>query len=258
MTSGLRRALAALLAVPVVLMTSSTALAAPRSQQLASVVIANVGPGYSVLRQGPLDPEQFASSSPDPSAATGALHALSSSISSYERVWQDATMTNEVQDLVVHFDSEAAAQVFETSARHALSSGEIVSSGAVPTIAGALRTTYFATTATQVGVGQALTLRRGAYVVLLSIFSANTPTNPAAITPGDALTITQAQAAAVTKAATASSRARVSNPHRSLAGELLAAVAVICLFALWSRRTRPRPTSRRQPGPVDNDEADGS
>ena len=246
MTGGLRRALAALLAVPFVVMTSGTAMAAPRPPDLASVVIANVGPGYSVQRQGPLDPEQFASSSPDPSAATGALHTLSASISSYQRVWQDAAMDNEVQDLVVHFDSEAAAQVFETSARRALSSGEIVSSGAIPALAGALRTTYFATTANQVGVGQAITLRRGAYVVLLSMFSADTPTNPASITPADALTIAQAQEVAVTKAATVPPpRASASNPHRSLAGELLAAVAVICLFFLWSRRTRQRPANAR-------------
>jgi hypothetical protein len=162
-------------------------------------------------------------------------------------------MNNQVQDLVVHFDSAAAAQAFEKAAQHALSSGEIMSRGPVASIPGALRTTYFATT-TQVGVGQAITVRRGAYVVLLSMFSANSPANTTPISPASALTVAQAQYAAMAEAVRVPPR-RATTPtsHRSLAGEVVVAVAVVGLYFLWSRRTRPRPARPIDPGALEAD-----
>jgi hypothetical protein len=249
-----RRALASALTFLVVLLVGAgTTAAAARAPSVASLIIANVGPGYTVTSQGPLNPGQIASSSPDPSAAAGAFNALSGSITTYQRAWQDAAMNNQVQDLVVHFDSTAAAQAFEKAAQQALTSGEIVSSGPVASLPGALRTTYFATT-TQVGVGQAITVRRGAYVVLLSMFSANSPTNTTPISPASALTVAQAQYAALAKAVAKSPhRAATPTSHRSVAAEVVIAVALIGLYALWARRSRRRPARPVDPGALEAD-----
>ena len=48
---------------------------------LDRVVIPNLGPGYAVTSQGPLDASQFASNAPDPSSAAGALSTLGNAIS---------------------------------------------------------------------------------------------------------------------------------------------------------------------------------
>ena len=67
------------------------------------MVIPDLGPGYTVTSQGPLEPPQFASDAPDPSAAAGALSTLGRTISTYERVWQADGGLNQVQDLLVRF-----------------------------------------------------------------------------------------------------------------------------------------------------------
>ena len=63
--------------------------------------------------------------------------------------------------------------MFLQAAQHSLETGEIVSSDPLPSIPGARRVTYFAAT-NQDGVGEAITMRAGVYVDLLSIFSAAT------------------------------------------------------------------------------------
>jgi hypothetical protein len=210
---------------------------------LASVVIANLGPGYAVVSQGPLNADQFASSSPDPSAAASALDSLSHSITTYQRVWQDASADNQVQDLVVRFSSTASARAFLSAAQHSLASGKVVSTAALPTIAGAMRTTYFAST-TQVGVGQAITMRSGPYVVLLSIFSSSASTNTQPITADDAVTIAQSQHAAVAKAATtpakAQAHARPKTVGRGGWNFVVAAALFGVFYLIWQRRTRRR------------------
>ena len=95
------------------------------------MVIPNLGLGYAVTSQGPLDPSRFASDAPDPSAAAGALSTLGKSISTYERVWQADGGLNQVQDLLVRFPDAVGAQVFLQAAQHSLESGEIVSSDPV-------------------------------------------------------------------------------------------------------------------------------
>jgi hypothetical protein len=178
---------------------ASAATPTPAPPPLAGVVIPNLGAGYAVVSQGPLDAGQFATSSPDPSAAAAALATLSKSITTYQRVWQDTGHTNEVQDLVVRFTTVPAARSFLKAAQHSLTAGEIVSSAPLAAIPGARRTTYFATT-TQVGVGQAISMRSGAYVVLLSFFSSSSAANRQPISPSDAQTIALVQRAAILKA----------------------------------------------------------
>ena len=165
------------------------------SPPLATVVIPDLGPGYSVTSEGPLDASRFASNSPDPTAASTVLATLAKTISTYERVWSDGGGANEVQDLLVRFPAAVGAQVFLQAAQHSLDSGEIVSSGPLPGVPGAHRTTYFAST-TQAGVGQAITLRAGVYVTLLSFFSAASG-NAGPITQADAVRIARAQQAAM-------------------------------------------------------------
>ena len=165
---------------------------------LGDVVIPNLGLGYAVTSQGPLDPSRFASNAPDPAAAAGALSTLGRSISTYERVWQADGGLNQVQDLLVRFPDAVGAQVFLQAAQHSLESGEIVSSDPVRTIPGARRVTYFAAT-DQDGVGEAITMRAGVYVDLLSFFSAASG-NAQPISPADADVVARAQYTAMTKA----------------------------------------------------------
>ncbi len=176
------------------------AVAAPSSlPALGTVVTSDLGPGYTVSSEGALNPSEFASSAPDPAAAKSAFATLAQTDSTYERVWGDAGGAHEVQDLLVRFPSVEGARVFLQAAQHTLQSGEIVSSGPVASIPGASRTTYFASTATQSGVGQAVTMRAGVYVDLLSFFSAATA-DEKPISPADALRVARAQHAAMAAA----------------------------------------------------------
>ena len=161
-------------------------------------MIPDLGPGYAVTSQGPLNASQFASNAPDPSAAAGALSTLGKTISTYERVWQADGGLNQVQDLLVRFPNAVGAQVFLQAAQHSLESGEIVSSDPVSSIPGARRVTYFAAT-NQDGVGEAITMRAGVYVDLLSFFSAASG-NAQPISPANAERVARAQYAAMVQA----------------------------------------------------------
>ncbi len=168
------------------------------SQSLSTIVIPDLGPGYTVSSQGPLNPSEFASDSPDPSAAAGALSTLGTLITTYEREWQANGGLNQVQDLVVRFPSSSGAQVFLQAAQKSLDSGEIVSKGPLASIPGARLVTYFAAT-NESGVGEAITMRSGAYVALLSFFSAAAG-NKQPIAPADAQRVAQAQYGALVTA----------------------------------------------------------
>lgn len=172
-----------------------------KSSSLTGIVIPNLGFGYAVVHQGPLDAGQFATSSPNPTAAAAALTRLirSGSIATYERVWQDTGADNEVQDLVVRFTTVSGAQAYSKAVLHSLTSGEIMSSAPLPSIPGAYRTTYFAAT-TQEGVGQAITMRSGIYVATLSFFSSDAPSNTQRITLANAQDVANAQYAALVRA----------------------------------------------------------
>jgi hypothetical protein len=177
---------------------SAAAADADAADSLGDVVIPNLGPGYAVTSQGPLNASQFASNAPDPSAASGALSTLGKSISTYERVWQADGGLNQVQDLLVRFPNAVGAQVFLQAAQHSLESGEIVSSDPVASIPGARRVTYFAAT-NQDGVGEAITMRAGLYVDLLSFFSAASG-NAQPISPANAELVARTQYTAMTQA----------------------------------------------------------
>jgi len=223
---------------------------------LDTVVIPDLGPGYSVTTEGPLDASQFASSSPDPAAATAALATLAKTISTYERVWSTSGGTNEVQDLLVRFPSPVGAQVFQQAAQHSLDAGEIVSSGPLPGVPGAHRTTYFAST-TQAGVGQAITMRAGVYVDLLSCFSAAAG-NPQPITPADAVRVARAQHSAMAAAPGGSASLPPTTSANGLSARsiLVAALVVTVLAAamatplvLQQRRNRKK-AATHPPTPV--------
>ena len=212
---------------------------------LGTVVIPNLGPGYAVTSQGALDPAQFASNAPDPSTAKAALSTLAKSISTYERVWQAAGGLNQVQDLLVRFPDVVGAQVFLQAAQHSLESGEIVSSDPLPSIPGARRVTYFAAT-NEDGVGEAITMRAGVYVDLLSFFSAASG-NAQPISPANAETVARAQHAAMVaapggastaEAATAGAKKGISAGTIGLAVLVVAVLALALVTPLVLRRRR--------------------
>jgi hypothetical protein len=219
---------------------SPSALAAAADQpsagtaSLDTVVIPSPGPGYAVTSQGPLNSEQFTSRAPDPSAAARALSTLTRSMSTYERVWQADDGPNQVQDLLVRFPDDVGAQAFLQAAQRSLESGEIVSSDAMPSIPAARRVTYFAAT-NQDGVGEAVTMRAGVYVDLLSFFSAASAKGRP-ISPAKTEHVAQDQYAAMVQAPggahpkpappTAASTKSVS------AGTILFAVLVVAVLAL--------------------------
>lgn len=203
MTPRRARAIPAV-ALAVLLAASVTAAQVPpvgadtAAPALSAVVIPALGPGYSVTSQGPLNPTQFASDAPDPSAASGALATLGHSISTYERMWQADTGRNQVQDLLVRFPTANGARVFLRAAQQSLDSGEIVSKGPLASIPDARLVTYFAAT-DESGVGEAITMRTGTDVALLSFFSAAAG-NTQPIAPADAERIAVAQHAAMVSA----------------------------------------------------------
>jgi hypothetical protein len=166
-----------------------------RPPPLGTIVLAEIGFGYTVTSQGPLAASQFPTGSPSASAAAGALSTLGNTIETYQRSWQDATGINQVQALVVRFPTEAGARAFVSAARRAIAHGEIVSSGPLPSIPGAQRATYFAST-NQEGVGQTITLRSGVYAAVLSFFSGASG-NPAPITRASAERVARAQYTAI-------------------------------------------------------------
>jgi hypothetical protein len=193
------RALVGTLGVWGLLLTAGIAVTAAAATGAApsirTAVISSLGPGYTVVSEGPLNPSELASRWPDPAAAAGALATLARTTSTYERVWEDDGGANQVQDLLVAFPSVLGAQAFQQVAQHALQSGEIVSAGALAPIPGARRTVYFASTP-RAGVGQAITMRAGTDVDLLSFLStASARARP--ISPAAALRVAQAQHAAM-------------------------------------------------------------
>ena len=209
------------------------------------MVIANLGPGYTVTSQGPLNAAEFASNAPDPSAAASALSTLAKTISTYERVWQADGGLNQVQNLLVRFPDGVGSQVFLHAARHSLESGEIVSSGPLSSIPGARRVTYFAAT-TEDGVGEAITMRSGVYVDLLSFFSAASG-NPQPISPANAERVARAQYAAMV----AAPGGTAATPSASTAGTSLNAgsvgLAALVVAVIAAAVATPAILRRRQP-----------
>jgi hypothetical protein len=198
---------------------------------LAAVVIPAVAPGYTVTSQGPLDVSEFASDAPDPTAASRALSTLGEPISTYERVWQADRGLNMVKDLLVRFPDPERAQVFLQAAQRSLEMGEIVSSDPLPSVPGSRRVTYFPAT-NRDGVGQAITMRDGIYVDLLSIFAvASGNARPAS--PADADRLAEAQHAAMARAPGGATTATPSTHSKkgASAGTIGLAVVVVAILA---------------------------
>ncbi len=198
---------------------------------LGAVVIPTVAPGFTITSQGPLDASQFASDAPDRAAAAGALSTLDTATSTYERVWQADRGLNEVRDLLVRFPDPVRAQVFLQAAQHSLETGEIVSSDPLPSIPGARRVTYFAAE-DQNGIGQAVTMRAGSYVDLLSIFSA-AAAHAHPISPADTDRLAEGQHAAMARAAggTTTTTPSTGNKKGASAGTIGLAVVVVAIAA---------------------------
>ena len=78
-----------------------------RPPPLGTIVLAEIGFGYTVTSQGPLDCVPVPYRLTERIAAAGALSTLGNTIETYQRSWQDATGINQVQDLVVRFPTEA-------------------------------------------------------------------------------------------------------------------------------------------------------
>jgi hypothetical protein len=201
----------------------------PGASSLSALALPAVGPGYVVLSQGPVDPSTFASSAPDPSAVSSALTNLGGTVSSYQRTWTDTGRLNAVQDMLFHFPNTGSAQIFLQSAQHSLRSGKIVTSGALPGVPGAQRVTYFGAT-DEAGVGQAVTLRVGDTVDLLSFFSASAG-NAAPITQADATEVAAAQSRAL-HAATAAGLVATTSGSRSSSWVLPVGLAVLALVVV--------------------------
>ena len=198
---------------------------------LGAVVIPTVAPGYTVTSQGPLDVSQFASVAPDPTAVARALSTLDASISTYERAWHAASGLNQVQDLLVRFPDPARAQVFLRAAQHSLETGEIVSSDPLPSIPGSRRVIYLPAT-NRDGVGQAITMRAGSYVDLLSIFSVAAG-NAHATSPANADRLAEAQRAAMARApgGATTTRSSTDGTKGASVGTIGLAVLVVAIAA---------------------------
>jgi hypothetical protein len=203
---------------------------------LGAVVIHTVPPGYTVVSQGPLEVTRFASDAPDPTAAARALSTLGGSVSTYGRIWQADGGLNEIQDLLVRFPDPARAQVFLQAAQHSWETGELVSSDPLPSIPGARRVTYFPAT-NRHGVGQAISMRAGIYVDLLSVFSgAATDAHPTS--PAETDRIAAAQYAAVARAAPTENKKGASARTIGLAVVAVAIIAAAVAAPGLLRRRR--------------------
>jgi hypothetical protein len=157
-----------------------------------------------------------------------ALDTLRGRVRSYQRTWTDTARLNAVQDMLFRFSSAGAAQTFLQSARTSLRSGKIVTSGALPGVPGADRVTYFGAT-DEAGVGQAITLRVGDDVVLLSFFSASAG-NAEPITQADATEVAVAQDKALGTASR--SKPSQSRSQRITVGLVVFALIVVLVLAL--------------------------
>ena len=149
----------------------------PDAGSLDTVVVSNVGQGFSVTSEGSLDPSALASVYPDPAAVTRALSGVAGVVGTYQRSWRTSTSADQVQDLVLRFSSAHAAAAFLRTAPGALATGPIVGTSHVAAVPGARRLAWFGSDgpAGAGGVGEAFSscgpasLTRGVALVLLCL-----------------------------------------------------------------------------------------
>ena len=150
--------------------------------------MSDVGAGYAVTFQGPPADASFATGWPNSGALTHALAAGNGLQATYERAWRDRIGGNSVQILLLRFSSAASAGTFSTLADRTLESPTVVSSGPLPAVPGARLSTYVG----GAGFGQAVVLRAGGRVALLSFVSDESP-RAAPITAADVERVAEAQ-----------------------------------------------------------------
>ena len=205
----------------------------PDAGSLDTVVVSNVGQGFSVTSEGSLDPSALASVYPDPAAVTRALSGVAGVVGTYQRSWRTSTSADQVQDLVLRFSSAHAAAAFLRTAQGALATGPIVGTSHVAAVPGARRVAWFGSDGPAgAGVGEAFSLRAGVYVALLSFFSASTD-NPRPIAPTNADLIMLAQYVAMEAAPGGRAVATTEPPASGISGADVAwsALAVGALAA---------------------------
>jgi hypothetical protein len=210
----------------------------PPGPQLPALVVTGVGAGYAVSFDGAPAGASFATGWPNPAALTSALAARSGVEATHERAWRDEDEGNAVRILLLRFTSAASAGTFTTLAGRTLESPSVVSSGRLPAVPGARLSTYV----TDAGLGQAVVLRAGDYVALLSFVSAESA-QAAPITAAEVRRTVEAQHAALARAAAGPVAGAKNGP--SLTDLTWAALAIAVLAAglvtpLVLRRRRER------------------
>jgi hypothetical protein len=206
---------------------------------MGAIVIPNPGPGYTVTSDGPVDDARFAAGWSNSSALASAL-ATSGAAAAYQRAWRDQTRANGVQILLLRFASAGKARTFVTAADRSLESSAVVSSGPLPSLREARRATYVS----RAGFGQAVVMRAGDYVALLSFVSA-AAAHASPITAAEVVRVAEAQHAAMARAPGGSRAAPAAKSGPSPTDVIWAVLAVVVLAAgvvtpLVLRRRRVR------------------
>jgi hypothetical protein len=161
------------------------------AQPLSDVVLSTLGPGYAVVNDGPLTVGALTPVFP---AATIIRNALTQdSVPTFQRTWQDASHADKIQILLVRFNSANSAGAFWNTLHGQLAAAHTLSTQPVPGMPGSFRTTYFAASSSQVGVGQVIVIKSGSTVATLSFFSSGSR----AISLFAARNIAQVQVAAI-------------------------------------------------------------
>ena len=145
---------------------STAAGARPAALPLQSAVVHDVGSGYSVSYDGTPADARFAGAWVNPTAIASLL-TNRAVVAAYERAWQDQDEANVVQILLLRSSSTGASHTLAMAADQTLRSPAVVSSGTLPSLPSARRTTYV----TRDGFGQAVVIQTDDYVALLSFIS---------------------------------------------------------------------------------------
>ena len=230
--------LAATLAALMSFGNAPAAGARPPAPPLHALVVSDVGAGYAVTFEGPPADASFATGWPNSSALTHALAARNGLQATYERAWRDRVGGNSVQILLLRFSSAASAGTFSTLADRTLESPTVVSSGPLPAVPGARLSTYVG----GAGFGQAVVLRAGGRVALLSFVSDESP-RAAPITAADVERVAEAQHSTLERALVASGAVAKNGPSFSDLTWAALAVAVLAaglITPLELRRRRER------------------
>jgi hypothetical protein len=212
--------------------------ARPPARPLDTLVVTGVGAGYAVSFDGPPADASFATGWADPPALTSALATRHDAEAAHERAWRDQRGGNSVQILLLRFPAAAPARTFTTLAGRTLESPSVVSSGPLHAVPGARLSTYV----TAAGFGQAVVLRTGDYVALLSFVSLESP-RAAPITTADVQRVVEAQRSALADASVTSVGVAKNGPTVSDLSWAVLAVAVLAgglITPLVLRRRRER------------------